>query len=554
MTTLDSSMFKAMITNGYLDLKKHLKEVNDLNVFPVPDGDTGSNMGATMSGGVEAFQNLEESSVGKIAEAMAKGMLMAARGNSGVILSQFFAGLADALKEFKDVPLPAFAEAMEAGVRSAYSVVVKPVEGTILTVMREGCEFALSKVTSSSTYAEYFTWLISKMKESLERTPELLPILKEAGVIDSGGAGLVYIVEGMGQAIGGKIIEDVSFDFETRKVDLTLEAFNEDTPLDYGYCTEFILQLSNAKNGPKEFSLDALIKHLEIIGDSIVAFQNGTLVKVHVHTKTPDKAISYAQRFGEFVTFKMENMALQHNETLIEKSRHRAFNVEPMGERKPLAIIAVAPTEEIAAQMENYGVSKAIVCGELMNPSPNDFLKAFEQANADQIILLPNNGNEILVAEQAIKMFSGSKIHLIKTTSIAQGIGVASVLDIDNLAIEENLKRAKTELENAISIEVAKAIRGSKYDSLTIEKDEYVALVNGKAVANGKYLSVVFTKALEKIEGYDERSVMTMFFGKEVKEEERKMIEDASISGNPFLEFYSFDGGQAIYQIIAVLD
>ena len=285
MDLLEAPLFKAMITNGYLNLKRHLQEVNDLNVFPVPDGDTGSNMGATMSGGVEAMNRLSSFSVSEVSEAMASGMLLSARGNSGVILSQFFLGLSRALHGFDQVNVPQFASAMEAGVKKAYSVVVKPVEGTILTVMREGCEGAKA---NDGTFPSYFTKLIASMRDSLDKTPELLPVLKEAGVIDSGGAGLVYVVEGMGQAIGGKIIEDVSLDLNgPSQSSIDVSAFTPDTPLDYGYCTEFILQLGSAKQGPERFVLSDCIAFLEGLGDSIVALQEGTLVKVHVHTKIP---------------------------------------------------------------------------------------------------------------------------------------------------------------------------------------------------------------------------------------------------------------------------
>src|SRR5574344_242727 len=260
MNSIDGTMFKAMVTNGYRDLKSHYKHVNELNVFPVPDGDTGTNMGLTVNGGIDALKNVNSSSLQEVAEAIGRGMLLSARGNSGVILSQFFAGLADGLKGFDEATVPQFAQAMENGVKSAYAVVVKPVEGTILTVMREGVDYAFNNADFQTSFSDYFTILVQKMKESLEKTPELLPVLKEAGVIDSGGAGLVYVVEGMGQAIGGKIIEDVSLDLNgPSQSSIDVLAFTPDTPLDYGYCTEFILQLGSAKQGPERFVLSDCI-------------------------------------------------------------------------------------------------------------------------------------------------------------------------------------------------------------------------------------------------------------------------------------------------------
>lgn len=278
MRVIDSAMFAAMIRSGAHDLQRHCEEVNQLNVFPVPDGDTGVNMLATMKGGVEAIAEVKSGSLGDCCKALSRGMLLAARGNSGVILSQFFAGLSDTLSVYDEANVIQFSQAFDSGVKRAYEVVVKPVEGTILTVMREGAAKSLSKVDSATSFEDYFTFLLSNMRESLQSTPDLLPVLKEAGVIDSGGAGLLYIIEGMGQALGGKLIEDVSLGIHSRHGEMPLvsnEVFNADSVLDYGYCTEFILQLTNAKEGVTSFDLKQAIDYFSSIGDSLVAFQDG---------------------------------------------------------------------------------------------------------------------------------------------------------------------------------------------------------------------------------------------------------------------------------------
>ena len=556
MANLDAALFRAMMTNGYLDLKRHLNEINDLNVFPVPDGDTGSNMGSTMNGGVLALSSCKSSSVGELSEEMAKGMLLGARGNSGVILSQFFSGFAKGLKGVDEPDVCQFANAMLNGVKEAYSIVVKPVEGTILTVMREGCEEAGSFLTNHTSLAEYFTSLISAMKKSLAKTPDLLPILKEAGVIDSGGAGLVYIVEGMGQAIGGKIIEDVSLDLSSStQQSVDLSAFTADTPFDYGYCTEFILQLSNLKDGVKLFKLEDLISYFNTIGDSLVAFAQGTLVKVHIHTKTPEKAIAYARQYGEFLTFKMENMTLQHNETFIDKSRHLGFLSKPLQERKKLGIVAVAPNETFASRFKEYGVDEVIVGGDTMNASAKSFIDAINRANAEEVIVLPNNKNEIMVAEQACSSIEESKAVVCPTEDVATGIGVASVLDKSDLSLEENLVYAKNEIESCLSLRIGRTSKSFVMDGKEIPPGGYLAFLNGKPVYYNDDFKGAFAGLLDKIEGFDEKNVLTMFFSDEVEKEIRSSCEEvAQKKSGGFLETYSLCGGQKIYQLIALLE
>ncbi len=554
MDRLDAPLFKAMINNGYLNLRKHLEEVNDLNVFPVPDGDTGSNMDATMRGGVDAIASMENDSVSALSASMAEGMLLSAKGNSGVILSQFFFGLSKGLSGYSEPNVLQFALAMEEGVKKAYSVVVKPVEGTILTVMKEGCLGAKAQKKESITFADYFTALIASMKESLRKTPELLPVLKEAGVIDSGGAGLVYIVEGMGQAIGGKIIEDVSLDLDnggSNKIDFS--AFNEDSVLDYGYCTEFILQLTTSKEGPSHFDLKACIAYLEGLGDSIVALREGNLVKVHVHTKTPEKVIEYARGFGEFITFKMENMTLQHNETLIDRSRHRAFLSKPLG-KKDLAIVAVAPNETIAKRFKDYGAAEVIIGGETMNPSSKSFLDAMEKAGAKTVLVLPNNKNEIMVAKQACDAFKNGKGYVLETEDLAQGVSAISVMDADNLPLEQNLNAAKDALAHGLSLKIGKATKSSSVDGIKVESGDYIGFINGKAVGSAPSLLEALGALLDSVEDMESKEVLTVFFGEGVSEEEKLSCAEKAKERSDFLEVYPLDGGQKVYQFIGLLE
>jgi len=555
MNSIDGLMFKAMVTNGYRDLKSHYKKVNELNVFPVPDGDTGTNMGLTVNGGIEALKSVVSPSLQVVAEQIGRGMLLSARGNSGVILSQFFAGLADGLKGFDEATVLQFAQAMEMGVKSAYAVVVKPVEGTILTVMREGVEYALNTLRFDDSFSDYFTSLVQKMKESLEKTPELLPILKEAGVIDSGGAGLVYIIEGMAQAIGGRMIEDVSFDFDAPSLSIEGSlAFTADSKLDYGYCTEFVMQLSNEKNGPKSFVLKDLIVFYETIGESIVAVQKGTIVKVHVHTKSPDQVVNYALKYGEFLSFKMENMALQHNETMVEKSRYIASQVRPPRSHVKLACVAVVPSPSLEKQFRDYGATVVINGGENNNPGTDDFLSAYKDADADDIIVLPDNGNSILSAKQAATIYGSDHVHVVESRNLGEGYAAISIMDLFDLGLEENIQRMKKALHDVVTMNFSKAIRDSSYKGIAVKKGEYVGILDTEISGSRPSLIQTFESLITKIPGIENKNVITLFYGATLSSSLRTAIKTFISEKFPFLEIYEIDGGQSLYDLIAALE
>ena len=373
MNTLSGQVFAAMVLNGYRDLKSQYEKINDLNVFPVPDGDTGTNIAATLTGGVKAMATADQNNIGDVSEKLAEGMLLGARGNSGVILSQFFAGIANALADLQKANVTQFAAALRSGTQKAYEAVVQPVEGTILTVAREGSAYVMDHLTAIPDFESLFEVLLSRMREALERTPDLLPVLKEAGVIDSGGAGLVCIIEGMGKEIMGEEVADSVFNGPQNSVSADAKVpFDENSVLTYGYCTEFILQLQKSKGDPKAFQIKDMIAFLSTIGDSIVAIKQGTIVKIHVHTKVPYKAIEYAQRYGEFVTFKMENMSIQHNEVLLKEMPIEGAKmvkaVEKPKDRVNLAIVAVSPSDSISNLFKEMGVSEIISGGQTMSP------------------------------------------------------------------------------------------------------------------------------------------------------------------------------------------
>ena len=369
METLDGQTYENMVLNGYRDLKSHYEKINELNVFPVPDGDTGTNIAATLTGGVKAMETADKSSIGDVAAKFSEGALLGARGNSGVILSQFFAGIANALSGLENANVTQFATALRSGTQKAYEAVARPVEGTILTVAREGSEYVVDNLSTIANFESLFQVMLEQMRVSLNKTPDLLPVLKEAGVIDSGGAGLLYIMEGMGKEIAGEEIADSVFENPSGEVSNPVKIrFDENSILTYGYCTEFILQLQTSKCDPGTFDLKAMIDFLSTLGDSIVALRQSTIVKIHVHTKNPSKVIEYAQRFGEFVTFKMENMSIQHNEVLVNKELAKAKGTEEQkkSQRVSLAIVAVSPSESISKLFREMGVAEIIPGGQTM--------------------------------------------------------------------------------------------------------------------------------------------------------------------------------------------
>ena len=339
---LDGKLFLKLIQGGTENLKRNTAIVNDLNVFPIPDGDTGDNMCRTISGGIDKAVNSEVTSIGDASRILAEGMLLSARGNSGVILSQIFAGIAKGFEGVETADVKSVSYAMSCGVDKAYGAVVEPTEGTILTVVREGYEYADSRIKADSTVESYLENYLFGARESLKHTPEKLEVLKSAGVVDSGGAGLVYIFEGMVNTLKTGNVEfspETVAEYNPQSTDIDFSKFNENSELEYGYCTEFLLQLQNSKCDVKNFDVNNLIEWLKTIGDSIVAVVTGTVVKVHVHTMTPGKVLDYCQNFGEFLTIKIENMTLQHNEATIQNNY--TFD-EEVGERKPFGIITVA--------------------------------------------------------------------------------------------------------------------------------------------------------------------------------------------------------------------
>ena len=559
MKTITGKIFSEMVLNGYRDLKNHYETVNDLNVFPVPDGDTGTNIAATLTGGVNAMKDANFDSIGDVAEKLAGGMLLGARGNSGVIISQFFQGISEALSNLKTANVTQFASALRSGTSKAYEAVVHPVEGTVLTVARESTVYIMDNLSHVEDFETLFEDLLREMRLSLERTPDLLPVLKEAGVIDSGGAGLVYIMEGMGKYVVGEEVADAEFNGPTNSVATDEKIpFDENSVLDYGYCTEFILQLLNSKCDPKAFDLKEMIHFLEGIGDSIVALKQKTIVKVHVHTKEPWKAIQYAQKFGEFVTFKMENMSIQHNEKLLKEmpieeekpTEHIVVNEK----RQTVQIVAVSPSSSITELFLNMGANQIVSGGQTMNPSADDFIRAFDAANADNIIVFPNNGNIILTAEQAGKLYGKSKVYVLHSKSVVEAYSALSMASFDGQDIDECIETMNDSMRGVISAEISPAIRDSLNNGISIKKGDYMGILMNNIVSSSPDMMDTIKELLHKVPEIEEKSVFTIFYGEDADDTVKEGLQSLVKKDFPSLEMIEIQGNQTIYPLIFALE
>lgn len=547
---INGEVFEKMIKGAAANLHENVQIVNDLNVFPIPDGDTGENMLLTLKGGLDGLKGAEEKeSLDEKASAVASGMLLGARGNSGVILSQLFFGLSEGLKGCSAVGARELGTALLEGVRCAYGAVAHPVEGTVLTVAREAAEFAVSKTTDDTTLAEFFDNYISEMRESLERTPTLLPALEEAGVIDSGGAGLLYIVEGFCKALSGESAE-LSEGITSQSVALDFSKFDESAEMVYGYCTELLLRLQTAKCSPADFSVDELVKFLESIGDSVVAFKTDSIVKIHVHTLKPYLVLEHCQKFGEYLTVKIENMTLQHNET--EKEEKKSIEIKkPKRKRVKFATVTVANGEGLVQMFRDMGADEVISGGQTSNPSSEDFVRAFDEVNADVIFVLPNNGNIILAAKQAADIYEGSDVRVIETKSIGAGYSALEMLDYSSDDADEIEARMREDMHISVTGLIARSVRTTSVGGVKVEKDDYMGFTGSDMISSTPEKSETFKQLAGRItEG---KSFLIVIHGKEASEADREAARKAS-SELDGIEFYEVDGGQDVYDFILIAE
>ncbi len=539
LKTINAELLAKMFKQGTYELNKNKELVDSLNVFPVPDGDTGTNMSLTMNSAIEGLSKQVFDSVEEVTKSISKGSLMGARGNSGVILSQIFRGFAKGCKGKTEMTSADFCHAFKEAADTAYSAVLKPVEGTILTVIRKIADKSMEYAHEDLDLIELMKLLIKRGEETLEKTPDYLPVLKQAGVVDAGGKGLIFILQGCLDAMEGKSI-DTAFVAQTYAQSPAQSVMHTDDIL-FAYCTEFIIEGDNM-NG------DALKSIIETMGDSMVFVQDEELIKVHVHTNTPGLALEEALKYGSLKKVKIENMKDQHS-TIIEG----AHGEEPVSNEKTLqyeddfGFISVAMGEGFENIFKDLGIHGNITGGQTMNPSTEDFLKEIERCPSAHIFLFPNNSNIIMAANQA-KALSDKDVYVIPSKTMPQCI--TAMLEFDReLSPKENFEKMSESLSRVKTIQITYAVRDTVFNELEIHKDDYLAVSDGEIKGVGKERNEIILKAIENTIDSDSE-ILSIYYGSDVTEEEANEIAEKIEGKYPELEIDVYSGGQPIYYFV----
>ncbi|MFK3959335.1 DAK2 domain-containing protein [Guptibacillus hwajinpoensis] len=553
---IDGKRFAQMVLEGANNLSKNAKMVDALNVFPVPDGDTGTNMNLTITSGAAEVRSSSSDKVGDVASLFARGLLMGARGNSGVILSQLFRGFSKSIEGKSEITSVELAAALENGVDSAYKAVMKPVEGTILTVAKDAARKAVKSSKKISDVVELMQVVVKEGKESLNRTPDLLPVLKEVGVVDSGGQGLLLIYEGFLAVLEGKETPDSSVDQE--KMDELVRAEHHKSAqghmktedIEFGYCTEFMVQFENEKLAKSPYDEEAFRNELDKHGDSLLVVSDEDLVKVHMHTEYPGNIMTYAQNYGSLIKIKIENMREQHS-TILKEERPEPVKQEKPAERKKYGIITVSMGDGIATLFESLGANYVIPGGQTMNPSTEDIIKAIEEVYAENIIILPNNSNIVMTAQQAASVVDENVI-VIPSKTVPQGI--SSLLGFNpSVDPEANEEAMKESLSAVKSGQVTFAVRDTKIDGIDITKDDFMGIADGKIIVSEKErLEVAKSLLSSMITENDE--IVTIIYGEDTDQEEAESIVAYIEEQFDEVEVELHEGKQPIYSYIMAVE
>lgn len=557
-TVIDGKLFARMIQQGANHLAANAKYVDSLNVFPVPDGDTGTNMNLSMSSGAkEVRQNFSEH-VGELGKAFSKGLLMGARGNSGVILSQLFRGFGKAIENKETLNAQDLAAAFQAGVETAYKAVMKPVEGTILTVARESAQKAVETAAKTDDIITVMEETVKEAKASLERTPDLLPVLKEVGVVDSGGQGLVFILEGfLAELKGIQLTEipekEVSMEqLVKQEHHKSVQSYLSTEDIEFGYCTEFMVKLDHEKLG-KPFSEEKFRNDISRFGDSLLVISDDEIVKVHIHTERPGDVLNFGQQFGELINLKIENMRQQHTAILEadQQPASESVRIQTPAKEKEYGFVTVSMGSGIKKLFTSIGVDQVIEGGQTMNPSTEDIVKAIEEVNARKIFVLPNNKNIILAAEQARDM-TEKEVIVIPTKSVPQGI--SAILAFNPSAdIETNTEAMIEALEHVKSGQVTFAVRDTKIDGLTIKKDDFIGILDGDIITAHPDL-LEASKELIRHMLDEDSEILTVIVGENVEQDVVDTIETFVEEQFPDVEIEIHEGNQPLYPFILAVE
>ncbi|KAA9296329.1 DAK2 domain-containing protein [Streptococcus anginosus] len=548
MSNITTSLFQEMVQSASTRLNKQAEYVNSLNVFPVPDGDTGTNMGMTIENGAKEVADKSASTVGEVAGIFAKGLLMGARGNSGVITSQLFRGFSQSVKEKEELTGQDLALAFQSGVEVAYKAVMKPVEGTILTVSRGAAIGAKKKAEETDDAVEVMKAALDSAKVALAKTPDMLPVLKEVGVVDSGGQGLVFIYEGFLSALTGEYIASEEFQATPATMTEMINAEHHKSvashvateDIKYGYCTEIMVALKKGPTYVKEFDYDEFRNYLNELGDSLLVVNDDEIVKVHVHTEDPGLVMQEGLKYGSLVKVKVDNMRNQH-EAQVEKEERE--NSQPT-EEKEYAIIAVVAGEGLSDIFKAQGVDYIISGGQTMNPSTEDFIKAVEHVNARHIIILPNNKNIFMAAQSAAEVIEQPAV-VIETRTIPQGL--TSLLAFDpSKSIEDNHDRMTAALADVVSGSVTTAVRDTTIDGLEIHENDNLGMVDGKIVVSNPDMLTTLNETFSKMLDVDSE-IVTIYIGEDGSEDLANELAQDITEKFEDVEVEIHNGGQPVY-------
>lgn len=553
---IDGKLFADMVIQGANNLTKNVKFVDSLNVFPVPDGDTGTNMNLSITSGSKEVKEKPNSHVGKVGQSFAKGLLMGARGNSGVILSQLFRGFSKSIETKETISTTDFALALEAGVETAYKAVMKPIEGTILTVARETAKKA---VVIAKTHEEFIPFLeetIIEANASLNRTPDLLPVLKQVGVVDSGGQGLVLVYEGFLASLKG---EEISL--EGAEAALSLEELVEaehrnvqsmlnTEDIVYGYCTEFMVRFEKDKLKKHPFDIDTFRKELSAWGDSLLVVADDEIVKVHIHAEYPGEVFNLGQRFGSFLKLKAENMREQHTNLLHEEVSNESPSKNEStqsAEKQEFGIVTVAMGSGIKALFESIGATVVIEGGQTMNPSTEDIVKAIEQCNAENVIVLPNNGNIVMAAEQAASV-AECNVAVVTSKTVPQGMSALLAFNLTG-SLDENKSGMQDALKTVKTGQITYAVRDTEIDGVEITKDHFMGILESKIVTTDANQLEAAKKLLQDMIDEDSE-ILTILYGQDVSDEELSKLVEFAEESFDHLEIEVHNGKQPLYSYI----
>ncbi|MBS3518523.1 fatty acid kinase catalytic subunit FakA [Staphylococcus aureus] len=541
ISKINGKLFADMIIQGAQNLSNNADLVDSLNVYPVPDGDTGTNMNLTMTSGREEVENNLSKNIGELGKTFSKGLLMGARGNSGVILSQLFRGFCKNIESESEINSKLLAESFQAGVETAYKAVMKPVEGTILTVAKDAAQAAIEKANNTEDCIELMEYIIVKANESLENTPNLLAVLKEVGVVDSGGKGLLCVYEGFlkvlkGEKVEAKVAKLDKDEFVHDEHDFHGVINTED--IIYGYCTEMMVRFGKNK---KAFDEQEFRQDMSQFGDSLLVINDEEIVKVHVHTEYPGKVFNYGQQYGELIKLKVENMREQHRE-VIRKEQHTA---KPKMETVETAIITISMGEGISEIFKSMGATHIISGGQTMNPSTEDIVKVIEQSKCKRAIILPNNKNILMASEQAASIVDAEAV-VIPTKSIPQGISALFQYDVD-ATLEENKAQMADSVNNVKSGSLTYAVRDTKIDGVEIKKDAFMGLIEDKIVSSQSDQLTTVTELLNEMLA-DDSEILTVIIGQDAEQAVTDNMINWIEEQYPDVEVEVHEGGQPIYQ------